>query len=131
MFLRKRSSAERLDPRHALGRAGEELAAKWLRGHGLKLIARSFSTPVGELDLVCRDGQTLVFVEVKTRRDRVHADPEDAVGGRKQRRGLRAARWYLHEQGWEDRPCRFDVVTVILPAEGEPEIKHIPDAFTP
>ncbi len=131
MFNRKQRNAADGDPRHALGRAGEALAAEWLCGHGLKLIAHSFSTPVGELDLICRDGQTIVFVEVKTRRDRVHADPEDAVGGRKQRRSLRAARWYLHEKGWEERPCRFDVVTLILPPTGAPEIRHFADAFAP
>ncbi len=123
-----------------LGCAGERLAEAHLKAAGLKLIARRFNTPVGEIDLLFRDRRktrdsrqtdTLVFVEVKTRRDRVFADPEDAVGGVKQRRLLRAARWYLHEKGWEDRPCRFDVVTVILPAEGEPEVRHIIDAFVP
>ncbi len=136
MFGRKKSASNGVagpaeDPRHALGRTGEALAAAWLRKRGLKLITRHFVTPVGELDLVFREGDTVVFVEVKTRRDRIYAEPEDAVGGRKQRRSLRAAQWFLQHKRWEDRPCRFDVVTVILPATGEPEVKHFPDAFAP
>ena len=118
-----------------LGRAGERIAETYLKkAAGLKVIARRFNTPVGEIDLILRDPQdndTLVFVEVKSRRDCVHADPEDAVGGKKQRRLVRAARWYLHQKGWEERPCRFDAVTVILPLEEQPQIRHYPEAFLP
>ncbi len=119
------------DPRHELGRRGEQLAEKYLRKNGLKTVARHYGTPVGELDLVMRDGATLVFTEVKTRRDRKHADPQDAVGYDKQRCLTRAARWFIHRKGWEDRPCRFDMVAVIVPLDGEPEIEHFPDAFPP
>lgn len=119
------------DPRHQLGREGERLAERFLQQHGLKTIARHFNTPVGELDLVMRDGDTLVFAEVKTRRDRKYADPQDAVGRIKQQRMTRAAQWLVHRKRWDDRPCRFDIVTVILAPQGEPEIEHIPDAFPP
>ena len=119
------------DPRHQLGREGERLAEKLLRRQGLKTVTRRFTTPVGELDLVMRDGDTVVFVEVKTRHDRDLADPEDAVTARKQRRLLRAARWFIHHNGWQDRPCRFDVVAVTLSDAGPPEFQHYPDAFTP
>ncbi|MEW6252096.1 MAG: YraN family protein [Planctomycetota bacterium] len=136
MFKRRKSACSDAasaapDPRHELGRAGESLAADWLKARGLKLVTRHFNTPVGELDLVMRDGATVVFVEVKTRRDRVYADPQDAVNATKQRRSLRAARWFMHEKRWDDRPCRFDVVTVILPPSGQPQIAHFPDAFLP
>ena len=119
------------DPRHRLGSEGERLAERFLTRRGFKTIARRFSTPVGELDLVMRDGRTVVFVEVKTRRDRDCADPEDAVGPRKQRRMTRAAGWFIHHQSWEDRPCRFDVVAITLATGGDPQIEHFPDAFGP
>jgi putative endonuclease len=119
------------DARHERGRRGERLAERHLKKLGYRLQARRFGTPVGELDLVMTDGQTVVFVEVKTRADRRLADPEDAVTRAKQRRLARAVGWYLREKRLEDRPCRFDVVTVILPDEGAAEIEHMPDAFVP
>jgi putative endonuclease len=117
------------DPRHQFGRDGERLAERLLRKSGLKTVARHFNTPVGELDLVMRDGDALVFVEVKTRRDRKYADPEDAVTREKRRRMVRTARWYIEHTGWGDRPCRFDVVTAIVPVEGPPQLEHFADAF--
>lgn len=117
------------DPRHQLGQKGERLAEQLLRKSGLKTVARHFNTPVGELDLVMRDRDTLVFVEVKTRRDRKYADPEDAVTREKRRRMVRTAGWYIEHTGWGDRPCRFDVVTAIVPSEGPPQLEHFEDAF--
>lgn len=119
------------DPRRQLGREGERLAERYLRDRGLKTVARRYATPVGELDLVMRDGATLVFVEVKTRRDRVRAEPEESLGRRQRGHLLKAARWFVHDRRWEDRPCRFDVVGVVLPSEGPAEIQHYPDAFAP
>ena len=119
------------DPRHRLGDEGERLAERFLERRGLKTIARRFTTPVGELDLVMRDGETVVFVEVKTRRDRDFADPQDAVNVPKQRRLTRAAQWFIHDRRWEHRPCRFDVVAVTLAAGADPQIEHFPDAFGP
>jgi putative endonuclease len=119
------------EARHDLGQTGEKLAEVFLRQRGYRTAARHFTTPVGELDLVMQAGATIVFVEVKTRRDRRFADPEDAVDGRKQARLLRAARWFLAQRGLHDRPCRFDVVTVILAPPAEPEIAHHVDAFPP
>lgn len=118
-------------PREDLGQTGERLAEFFLRARGFRTAARHFTTPVGELDLVMHDGATIVFVEVKTRRDRRFADPEDAVGSRKQARLMRAARWFLAQRGLHDRPCRFDVVTVIHAPPAEPEIAHYIDAFPP
>jgi putative endonuclease len=119
------------EPRHQLGRAGERLAEQFLTKHGLKLVARNHGTPVGEIDLIMRDRETVVFVEVKTRRDRNLADPEDAVRPDKQRRMSKAARWFIHDKRWDDKPCRFDIVAVLLPESGPPEIEHFPDAFLP
>ena len=117
--------------RQQLGLEGERLAEAFLRRSGLKTADRRYSTPVGELDLIMRDGSTIVFVEVKTRSSRQWADPEEAVSLPKQRKMARCAQWYLRHKRCEDRPCRFDIVAVILPEDGEPEIEHLPDAFLP
>ena len=119
------------DARNALGRRGERLAERFLKKQGLKTVARRYNTRAGEIDLVMRAGQTVVFVEVKTRADRVFADPQDAVNAEKRRRLLKAVRWFLRERGWEDEPCRFDVVAVTLPPAGKAEIEHFPEAFFP
>lgn len=119
------------DTRSELGLQGESLAERFLKQRGLKTLARRYSTPVGELDLVMRAAETIVFVEVKTQRDRVFKDPQEQVTTPKQRKLLKAAQWFLHRKRWDDKPCRFDIVAVVLPASGEPEIEHFPAAFTP
>ena len=120
------------EPSHLrLGQRGEHLAEEFLKRTGLKTLHRRYSTPVGELDLVMHDGDTLVFVEVKTRADRRWAEPQDAVNVAKQRKLLKAAQWLINARRWAARPCRFDVVTVVLPPAGEPEIEHFRDAFVP
>ncbi len=117
------------DPRQSLGLAGERHAEKHLKRKRYKTIARRYRTPVGELDLVMGHGATIVFIEVKTRRDCELADPQDAVGPTKQRHLTKAARWFLQAKRLDDRPCRFDVVAITLPATGPPQIEHIEDAF--
>ncbi len=117
--------------RSELGLQGERLAEAFLKQRGLKTLARRYSTPVGELDLVMREAETIVFVEVKTLRDRVFKDPQEQVTLAKQRKLIKAAQWFIHRKRWTDKPCRFDVVAVVLAEEGEPEIEHFPDAFLP
>lgn len=119
------------DPRRQLGLDGEQHAEAYLRRQGCKTLLRRFATPVGELDLVMRDGDMIVFVEVKTLRSREFADPQDAVRADKQRKMARCARWLIEQRRWHNCPCRFDVVAVILPETGAPEIEHFPDAFQP
>ncbi|MEP0846105.1 MAG: YraN family protein [Phycisphaerae bacterium] len=119
------------DPRSARGLHGERLAERYLRRRKLKLVARRFHTPAGELDLVCLDGEVLVFVEVKSLSSRALQDPHERVSSQKQQRLCRAARAFLAQKRWSDRPCRFDVVSVLLSVSGEPQIEHFPDAFAP
>lgn len=119
------------DPREVLGREGEKRAERYLRKQGLKCLARRFRTPAGELDLVFRDGDTIVVVEVKTQRNSDFIDPEMRVTRAKQQRMARATMAFLRAKRLEDRPLRFDIVTLIWPADGEPQIEHIPAAFTP
>lgn len=119
------------DPRHALGLAGEEHALRALRRAGLRLVARRVATPFGELDLVMREGRTVVFVEVKTQANPRFADPP--VSPAQQRRLLRTASWFLHERGLENSPCRIDVVLVVLaePRAAPSHLRHLADAIQP
>jgi putative endonuclease len=114
--------------RLTLGRQGEEAAAKYLKRQGMKILELNLSTPVGEIDLIVRDGRYLVFVEVKTRRGTGYGSPAEAVGPRKQRQIVRTAKWYLNDGGERGLQPRFDVVAVIVQGE-EFQIEHIPDAF--
>jgi putative endonuclease len=111
------------------GRAGEAAAARHLEAIGHRVLERGYRTRDGEIDLVTRDGDTIVFVEVKTRSGTAHGRPAEAVDRRKQGRILRAARLWLHRHGATDSPCRFDVVEV-LSRPGAPDLlEHLPDAF--
>ncbi|MCZ2399111.1 MAG: YraN family protein [Phycisphaerae bacterium] len=118
-------------PRDQLGLQGEQLAERFLRSRGCRVIARRFRTAAGELDLVVREGATLVFVEVKTQSDRTLLDPCERVTRGKQRRLGRAARSFVARHRCENLPCRFDVVSVVIDDSGATSIEHHPDAFSP
>ena len=113
--------------RVAQGTAAEDLALRYLEVRGLTLVMRNFRCRTGELDLIMRDGEHLVFVEVRSRRHARYGTPAESVTRTKQQRLLRAAALYLQRQRL-DLPCRFDVVA-ILHAEGEPQVEWIRDAF--
>lgn len=108
------------------GREGENLAADLLREKGWRIVERNFRCSGGELDLVCEDGRTLVFVEVKARSGVVRGEPGDAVDRKKVRRLVRAASEYLSLHKCWDRPCRFDLVSVIM-RDGETTVEHWED----
>ncbi len=112
-----------------VGHTGERLAERHLRGLGYKVLARNYRCPVGEIDLIVLDERTIAFVEVKTRRGDEQADPEDTVTHAKQRQLSRVARYWLSQRQAVDRTCRFDVVAVVLPENGEPVVRHTPNAF--
>ncbi|MHC4089069.1 MAG: YraN family protein [Planctomycetota bacterium] len=114
-----------------LGAAGEKAAAKHLRRRGYRIAARNYRCRAGEIDLVAVDQDTIVFVEVKTRREDVAADPEINVTYHKRRQITRVARYYLTEKSAQDQASRFDVVAVVLPESGKPQIEHFVDAFSP
>jgi putative endonuclease len=117
------------DPRRGLGRRTEEAAAAFLAAQGLTVVARNVRLTEGEIDLVCRDGDTWVFVEVKSR----HAEWGDAAAAvtrDKQRRLARLARHYLKWKRLGSTTCRFDVVAVtVAPDGGVFAIRHLRDAF--
>jgi len=98
-----------VDPRHQLGRFGEDAAAEHLRRKGFEILARNVRTSRGEIDLVALDAGVVVFVEVKSRR---RGGALEAVDLRKQRRLSRLATAFLARAGWLDRAARFDVIGV-------------------
>ena len=113
-----------------LGARGEKLAARHLRRHGFKILYRNFrGRRGGEIDLVCRERETLVFVEVKTRTREDFGRPLDAVGREKQRRISLGALAWLRLLGNPDIHFRFDVVEVTIAAGALPKIELIRNAF--
>ncbi|HEY8282996.1 MAG TPA: YraN family protein [Chloroflexota bacterium] len=104
--------------RRKLGDTGEELAARYLVARGYVVLSRNYRCAAGEIDLVCRDGETLVFVEVKTRRGAAFGIPEEAVTARKLARLAAAGQHYLQQQSTE-ADWRIDVVAVELDSSGK------------
>lgn len=129
--MRTAPGAGTRDPRQLLGEAGERAAETHLTKFArMKILARRFRAHGGEIDLICRDGETIVFVEVKARRDEKFMDAIDAVTPEKQRHMITAANAYLAKHRLESRPARFDIVTVIG-APPDFRVRHSRDAFTP
>jgi putative endonuclease len=110
-----------------LGDRGERAAARYLRRRGLRIVTRGYQTPWGEIDLVAREGNVLIFVEVKTRR---RGTPAEAVTPEKQRRLTLAALHFLRRHNLLEQRSRFDVVAIVWADDGRPpRIEHIRDAF--
>jgi putative endonuclease len=115
-----------------LGDKGERKAARFLRRKGYKILARQCAGRLGEIDLIALEGETIVFVEVKTRRSDSAGLPFEAVTPAKQKKLTNLALTYLKRHGLLEHRARFDVVTVLWPAEGkQPEIEHYQNAFEP
>lgn len=111
-----------------IGDRGEEIALRYLLRKGYSLVERNYRTRYGELDLILRHENTLVFVEVKLRRGKTFGDPLEAVTERKQATIRAIAEQYLAEKEPEFEEARFDVVG-ILAGRGSHGIEHIEDAF--
>lgn len=110
-----------------LGREGEDIAERFLKKRGYRILERNFSTRSGEIDLIALHGGAVVFVEVKTRTSDAYGAPELAVNLRKQRRMVKAALAYIKYRNLHQVPCRFDVVAITTSAEQE--VEHIQNAF--
>ncbi len=119
-----------MDDRAKLGKAGEDQAERFLRRLGYRTVTRNYRSATGEIDLVTLDGHVIVFVEVKTRVGRVHADPQDAVTPAKQRHIARTAQCFLRQTGSQGRACRFDVVAITVDEHHAMHVEHLPGAFT-
>ena len=112
--------------RRAVGSRFEEMAADYLEAQGLAILTRNYRCRLGEIDLVAREGETLVFIEVKYRRGNACGAPEEAVHTAKQQRIRRVAQWYLMDQQLPvETCCRFDVVAV----DGGGRLTHYRNAF--
>src|SRR5262249_51632155 len=112
----------------SLGKSGEDLACRELERRGYAIVARRYRVRGGELDVIARDGDTMVFVEVKTRVGRAFGDAAEAVTPIKQVRITRLAEQYLVRHHLSDCPCRFDVVSVQIDADGT-RVNVIQNAF--
>lgn len=109
----------------SIGAYGEGLAARRLVEGGMVLIDRNWRCGAGEIDLVLRDGDVLVFCEVKTRSGSAYGHPLEAVGPEKAARLRRLAGRWLHEHQVHARGVRVDVVGVLLHRSGAPEVTHV------
>lgn len=112
-----------------VGHDGEEIAGEFLKKSGYVIVARNYRCKLGEIDIIARDGEFLVFIEVKTRTGASCGSPASAVTFRKQRQISKAAQWYLAEHGLFEAPARFDVVAILIDHDGNHLIELIPDAF--
>jgi putative endonuclease len=118
-----------MDRRRDLGADAERRAACTLEAEGLRVVERNVRFTGGEIDLVCRDGDAWVFVEVKARRPGWDDAPRAAVSWAKQRRLVRLAQHYLKWRGLRDVRCRFDVVEVTDDGRGTRTVRHLRSAF--
>ena len=111
-----------------LGAKGEEAAARYLKKHGYKIVDRNWRGRRGELDIVCSHKGGLVFVEVKTRTPGPMNAPHQGLTPAKMQRMARTVGEYLSRHEAWDKPCRLDLVAVVVPQDGRPEIEHVENA---
>lgn len=113
-----------------IGRFGEDAAVKHLKKKGYKIAARNYSCKFGEVDIIACQGDTLIFVEVKTRRSALYGTPAEAVTYNKRQHIVNTAKYYLMQTEY-DGNVRFDVIEVYLTATGKAEnVVHIENAIT-
>lgn len=122
------SFLSKLTPTKRRGDLGEDAARRYLEGRGFRVLDRNWRYKQWELDLVCRDGDTVVFVEVKTRRVGAMGTPADALDRKKQARLVKAASQYLTKHALWDEPCRFDLAGVVDTGDSM-DVEHIENAF--
>ena len=129
MLLNKRKL---LADRELLGQWGEKRSQRFLKRKGLKTLTRNFSCKTGEIDLIMVDtDRTIVFVEVRTRADETFGSAESSITFAKKAKLLRTARYFLATHDIDNRPFRFDVVTIVLGQKGPLQIRHYENAFVP
>lgn len=115
--------------RAALGRQGERLAERFLASQGYVIERSNVRFPVGEIDLIAREGRTLCFVEVRSASFQAWGGALASIGERKRRRLIRAAQWYLARQRTLPLETRFDVVAIDWGADGTPALELVRGAF--
>lgn len=113
----------------SFGKKGEEIAEELLRSKGYKIIKRNFRFGKGEIDIIAKDGDCLVFVEVKSRKNLDFGEPEYSITKSKQRQLKKIAEAYFYINGIDEQLCRFDVITIVGENKNEMKINHIENAF--
>jgi len=121
----------------SLGANGEEVACKFLKHHGIKILARNYRCPHGEIDIIAFDkdaashfgSNCIIFVDVKTRRSDAYATPASAVDEDKQRRIKKTAGYYLTHRQATEMPVRYDIISIVM-GDGPPRVQHITGAFS-
>ena len=113
-----------------IGKLGELLASKCLESKGLEILEKNWRHHKAEIDIIAKDGEVLVFVEVKTRTSTFYGEPAEFITPRKERLLIDAATAYMESinYNWE---IRFDVIGVVLNPQGKPDIQYYQDAFFP
>jgi putative endonuclease len=128
LFTGNKSEKPQQQKKNPLGERGENLAARELQKKGYRILNRNFKCALGEIDIIARDGKTLVFVEVKTRMFD-EPTPEAQVNETKMHQLTKAGKFYLSRYGQPQPAARFDVVAVLWPQGQSPTIRHTENAF--
>lgn len=115
--------------RKEIGIRGEDAASAFLERQGMTIVERNWRCKAGEIDIVALEGETLVLVEVKTRKSERKGTPEEAVSPTKQKRISRCARAYLQHSGVGECPVRFDVIAIRVLGEEKALLRHHRAAF--
>jgi len=118
-----------LKKKENLGEKGEKVAVKYLKKSGFEIIECGFKAMRGEIDIIAREKETIVFVEVKTRKSNEFGSPAEAVDSKKQAQIKKIASIYISKKYKKFIPCRFDVIGIIVKEKGNYEISHIRNAF--
>lgn len=111
-----------------LGDKGEQAAEQYIQGQGMRILQKNFRIWGGEIDLIAMDGDTLVFLEVKTRRGRAFGTGAEAIGPKKKQVLLRTAEVFAAQTGQLNQPMRFDVADIYVDENGNYNINYIKNA---
>lgn len=113
-----------------LGKKGEDAAVEFLKKSGYRIIERNYKNKLGEIDIVAKDSGSVCFIEVKTRTSLAFGLPEEAITKAKQRKLNNVALSYLKQYNLGAQPARFDIVSVMMHTQKNPEVTVIKDAFS-
>ncbi len=119
------------DTRITLGKQGEDMATAHLKKNGFQIVTRNYRQKSGEIDIIARDGEWLVFIEVKTRKSLRFGQPFEAVTQKKQTQIGRVALDYMTRNKLLDQAVRFDVISIMVNQDGKADIEHLPNCFEP
>lgn len=115
---------------HEIGQEGEQFAVQYLIHNGYEILRQNWRFSKAEIDIICRKGEHLVFVEVKTRSYTYYGQPAESVTEKKERLMMDAANVFMAEIQYEWK-FRFDIISIIFSADGNHQIEHVEDAFFP